>query len=295
MLTKIRRIRERLGQISELLKRVDDLQKAVGRLELQFQSLPHQRISLREHEFKVYSQWGEDGIIQFLINHVKIDHNVFVEFGVEDYQESNTRFLLQNNYWSGLVIDGSPENISKIQADPIYFKHNLTAISAFVDKDNINNLLVKHGISGDIGLLSIDIDGNDYWVWQAINVIRPAIVIVEYNHRFGPDRSVTIPYDKYFVRSKAHHSMIYYGASLKALCNLGSKKGYTFVGTTRSGGNAFFVRKDLKDNKVEDLSVTEGFTAGLFRESRDVKGNLIFLSHEDEIKILSSLPIVNVD
>ena len=129
-----------------------------------------------------------------------------------------------NNNWSGLVIDGDPANVSIIKSDPIYWRHNLKADCAFVTKDNINELLKRNGISGDVGLLSVDVDGNDYWVWKEIDAISPRIVVIEYNSRFGADRAVTVPYDASFVRRRAHHSMIYFGASLRALVNLGKKK-----------------------------------------------------------------------
>lgn len=270
------------------------LQESIGRLELrQLEYLG--KTEIHQNEFRVFSQWGEDGIIQFLLRHIKIPRKIFVEFGVENYIESNTRFLLVNDNWAGLVIDGSHENINFIKKDPIYWKYNLKAISAFIDKDNINELLAENGIKGEIGILSIDIDGNDYWVWEAIDVVDPAIVIIEYNSRFGKDKSVTIPYDPSFIRSRAHYSMIYYGASLKALCLLAEKKGYVFVGCNTVGVNAFFIRKDLKPDNIRELTLEEGYVAGKFRESRDKEGELIFLNMEEEQKILSSLPLLQVD
>jgi hypothetical protein len=103
-----------------------------------------------------------------------------------------------------LVIDQNEESVRYIKNDPIYWQYNLKAVRRFITKDNINSLLVENGVQGEIGLLSIDIDGNDYWVWQAIDVISPAIVIVEYNFRFGMNKAITIPYDEYFDRAKAH-------------------------------------------------------------------------------------------
>jgi hypothetical protein len=250
--------------------------------------------SLQEAEFKVSSQWGEDGIIQYLIHHVPVENKTFVEFGASNYLESNTRFLLINNNWSGLVMDGSSENVDFIKSDPIYWRHNLKAECAFITKDNINDLLTGNGMSGDIGLLSIDVDGNDYWVWKEIDVISPRIVVLEYNSRFGPDRAVTIPYDEHFIRHQAHHSCIYYGASLRALVNLGKRKGYTFVGCNANGVNAFFVRSDLLHEPLQALTVEQGYVAGKFREARSAEGELLFLSGEEERKILNSLPLVEL-
>lgn len=121
--------------------------------------------NIQHAEFKVSSQFGEDGIIQYLVHHLGIETKTFIEFEVENYTESNTRFLLMNNNWKGLVIDGSKENIDYIKNDSIYWKYDLTATCAFVDKENINNIFLENNFSGEIVLLSIDIDGNDYWIW----------------------------------------------------------------------------------------------------------------------------------
>ncbi|MFM6608172.1 MAG: hypothetical protein ACKPJO_23270, partial [Dolichospermum sp.] len=239
---QINKITQEQDKITSILHK---LQETLGRIEArQLETLNSK--SIRDNEFRAFSQWGEDGIIQFLIRNVPINRKIFVEFGVQNYTESNTRFLLINNNWSGLVIDGGSEEISYIKNDPIYWQYNLKAVNSFITKDNINQIISDNGIQGEIGLLSVDIDGNDYWVWQAIDCINPAIVISEYNFRFGANKAVTVPYDASFVRSKAHYSNIYYGASLKALCILADKKGYAFVGCNSAGNNAFFVRKDLK-------------------------------------------------
>ena len=270
------------------------LQQSIGRIEnRQIDSFT--KTSIFDNEFRVFSQWGEDGIIQYLIKNVNISCKIFIEFGVQNYTESNTRFLLINNNWSGLVIDGGSEEIAYIKNDPIYWQYNLKAINSFITKENINKIFLDNGIQGEIGLLSVDIDGNDYWVWQAINSVNPAIVVSEYNFRFGASRAVTVPYDAGFIRTKAHHSNIYYGASLKSLCILANKKGYSFVGCNSAGNNAFFVRNDLKPDSLKALTSEEGYIPAQFRESRDELGSLLYLSLEEEQKILNSLPLVTID
>jgi hypothetical protein len=269
------------------------IQEALGRIESR-QNRSTDQTDLTAQEYKVYSQGGEDGLIQFLLNHVEVKKEVFVEFGVENYLESNTRFLLVNNNWSGLVIDGSAEHVEYIKSDPIYWRHNLKADCAFITKDNINELLKRNGVVGDIGLLSIDMDGNDYWVWKEIEVISPRIVIVEYNSRFGPDRAVTIPYDANFERQSAHYSMIYFGASLAALVNLGRRKGYAFVGCNQNGVNAFFVRKDVL-NELKTHTASDGYVSGKFRDSRDNDGKLAFMSFDQETRLLNTLPLIETE
>ena len=243
--------------------------------------------------FKVFSQWDEDGIIQYLISKVPIINKVFVEFGVEDYRESNTRFLLVNDNWKGLIMDSDPSHIRRIKSRDIYSRHDLVAVQALVTRENINSLIGNYGITGDIGLLSIDIDGIDYWVWEAMNVITPRIVICEYNSVFGSHEAITIPYNEKFQRTAAHHSNLYFGASLKALCLLARKKGYKFVGSNIAGINAFFVREDVGSH-LEGLDCEAGYVEGTMRESRDESGRFTYVTGTDRLKVISHLKVLEL-
>ena len=237
------------------------------------------RSDIQKAEFQVFSQWGDDGIIHFLTNYLDIPKKTFIEFGVENYTECNTRFLLMNSNWSGLVLDGSESNINAIKADEISWRHDLMSICAFVTAENINDLISRKFV-GEIGLLHVDIDGNDYWVWKAISVVNPIILVIEYNSIFGPDKPWTVPYDPDFVRSKMHHSNLFYGTSILSACDLAKEKGYSFIGCNSNGNNAYFVR----DDKVADVKVLqpqEGFVLSKFSESRDENGTLSFLRGED--------------
>lgn len=254
------------------------------------QTLP---LRLSDMEFRVFSQWGEDGIIQYLLSKVPIENDVFIEFGIEDYRESNTRFLLVNDNWRGLVIDANPDFITQIKTRDFYYRHDLTAISSFITKDNINQLIKSNGILGDIGLLSVDIDGNDYWVWEAINVVSPRIVVCEYNSLFGSKESVTIPYGEKFQRTVANYSNLYFGASLKALCLLAQKKGYVFVGSNKAGSNAFFVRKDVAEN-IPSMECEEGYVKSKMRESRDKDGRNTFISGDDRVKLIANETVIDI-
>jgi hypothetical protein len=290
---KWRQINWLVREVGRLQVSMERVHQAVGRIESR-QAASLNPSSWEGNDFPVYSQWGEDGLLQFLTRHVQVPKKVFIEFGVQDYSEANTRFLAFNDGWSGLLIEANRAEVEKIRRDPIYWQFNLKAVESFITRENINDLFRQNGVEGEIGLLSIDIDGNDYWVWEAIQSVRPAIVIVEYNFRWGAQRAVAVPYKENFVRGEAHSSMIYYGASLAALARLGARKGYALVGCTRAGNDAFFVRRELLKDPIRERSVEEAYVAGQFRESRDAAGNLLFLSAEEEQRILSNLPVIEV-
>jgi hypothetical protein len=250
-------------------------------------------LDLHQVEFKVFSQFGDDGIIQYLVHRLQPLPDTFVELGVENYRESNTRFLLVNNNWRGLVLDGDEDSINYIQRDEIYWRHTLTACRAFITRENINELLREARFTGEIGLLSIDIDGNDYWVWEKIGIVDPVVVIIEYNSIFGPDLAVTIRYEPQFARHQAHYSGQFWGASLQALKLLADRKGYSLVGCNSAGNNAYFVRNDkVADQPV--LSVQEAFVEGRFRDSRDEQEKLTYLTGAERFHAIAELEVYDL-
>lgn len=248
---------------------------------------------LFEAEFRVSSQWGEDGIIEWLVNQLEDIPENFVEFGVQNYCESNTRFLLQHRNWRGLVIDGNETHIDYIRRDNISWRHDLTAVASFITRENINSIIAEAGFSGEIGILSIDIDGVDYWVWEAINCVNPQIVIVEYNSVFGDLFPLSVPYSPDFIRTNAHHSNLYYGLSIRAAEFIAGKRGYSLVGTNRAGNNAFFVRNDRADEILSRL-VNVQDRPSRFRESKSSDGGLTFVSPAKRVSIVAHLPVINV-
>jgi hypothetical protein len=249
--------------------------------------------NIQDYEFKVYSQFGDDGIIQYLINTFPSIPKKFIEFGVENYEEANTRFLLIYNNWSGMVIDGNKKNIDYIKQDEIYWKYDIHARCEFITKKNINEVIKSEGFEGEIGIMSIDIDGNDYWIWKEISVVNPGIVIIEYNSTFGFERKITIPYQEYFVRTKTHYSNLYWGTSLNAVHDLAKEKGYVFVGCNSAGNNAYFIRKDVAKGKIKLLSAKEGYVEAKFRESRGKEGKLTYLYGRQKYECIKGHPIYN--
>lgn len=250
---------------------------------------------LRRAEFSVFSQFGEDGIVQFLVQRVPIDDDVFVEFGVEDYSESNTRFLLVYDNWRGLVLDGGSSHVDFARRTGLNWRQHLDTLTAFVDRDNINGLIGSAGVKGDIGLLSIDIDGNDLWVLEAIDVVSPRILIVEYNSTFGPEAAVTVPYDRGFRRAAAHYSHLYWGASLAGLDRVAGSKGYRLVGGNSAGNNAFWVREDVAGD-IPAVTVADAYAPSRFRESRARDGSLSYVGdHRERLALMREMRVWDLD
>ena len=241
--------------------------------------MPRERKSIQAAEFRAFSQWGEDGIIQFLVEMLAghIDKS-FVEFGVQSYLESNTLFLLMNNNWRGLVLDGQKQYIDSIRARDFGWRFGLKSQCAFVSRENINAIFQEEGFASELGLLSIDVDGIDWYLWKALTVVRPGIVVIEYNRNFPLDRPVTIPYEPLFDRTQKHSSNKYYGTSLAALNVLAVEKGYVFVGVESHQRNAFFVRDDLAKYVPTDVPSTQ-------HVGRDTA---------ETMSLLGGLPVYNV-
>jgi hypothetical protein len=208
--------------------------------------------------------------------------------------EANCRFLLMKDNWNGYVIDGSSSNIAILKNSYFYWKYQIDAVDAFVTKDNINGLLAKSRFDEDVGILSIDIDGNDYFILEAINTVRPRILICEYNAIFGA-RKISVPYEPDFFRTTKHYSNLYWGASLSAITFLANRKGYSLVGTNSSGCNAFFVRDDLLNEKVKVLTDEQAFLPSTIRQSRDRQGKLSYLGGNDRLEAIRGLCVVNVE
>ena len=255
----------------------------------------HKRSStLIDYEFKVFSQWGEDGILQFLIDNVEIRNKTFIEFGVEDFFESNCRFLLMKDLWQGFVIDGSSKNIDRLKDSYFYWRYPLQAMKAFITRENVNGLLLESGFDRDLGVLSVDIDGVDYFVLERLQEWSPRILVVEYNGVFGMKYAVSVPYAPDFQRSLRHFSNLYYGASLSAFVHLLRERGYALVGVNGVGSNAFFVRRELLNDTVREVAIEDCYRTSCFRESRDQSGHLTFLTGDGRRKIINHLTLVDV-
>ena len=293
MLNKLNRLAEALPRLLHLDRRIDEIKINQGRILTQMQR-PDSTGPLLQYEFKVFSQWGEDGIIQFLVNHLDIVHRTFIEFGVEDFSESNCRFLLMKDYWHGFVIDGSEKNMARLRSSYFYWQHQLSCKASFITRENVAALLDESGFDKDLGILSVDIDGVDYHVLEALSQWRPAILIVEYNEAFGTQRPVTVPYDPAFVRREKHASNQYWGANLPAFCHLANQREYALVGINGVASNAFFVRRDLLNEHVREASLASCSRQANFRDSRGANGELTFLSGQTRTAAMADMPVIDV-
>lgn len=249
--------------VDRLNMRLDALEQAAQNMNLQkLRSLyptgesPSQRTVFRNHEARVYSQNGEDGLLLYLFSKIGTTDQRFVEFGVEDGRECNTANLSINFGWNGILMDCNGEYIARAKQ---YYREvapsQVKVAQCFVTAENIND----HLPNGSIDLLSIDIDGNDYWVFKAITVLDPRVVVIEYNAVLGIDKSLTVKYDPNFARYEKHRSGYYHGASLTALTKLADSKGYRLVGCESSGANAFFVKKTLLTEDLHAVSVQDAY------------------------------------
>jgi hypothetical protein len=288
----LRKITERIKRHYLIPSRLDHIQEALGRIESRLNQ-EYASSNPRDFEFKVYSQWGEDGIIDYLTTRIDIPKKIFVEFGVETYSEANTLFLLKHRQWRGLIIDGSTENISTVQGGHVFWRYDLMVDCSFITRDNINEILSRNGIQGDIGLLSIDIDGNDYWVWESISGISPRLIIAEYNSLFGATAAISTPYKSDFLRAAEHASKMYYGASIAALTNLARSRGYSLVAGNSAGNNVFFVRNDCLGS-MQAQEPSQAYVQSAFREARSPAGAVELLSFAERQRAIAHLPVVDV-
>jgi hypothetical protein len=251
--------------------------------------------SLQDVEFKVFSQWGQDGIIDWLIERAAIPPHLqtFIEFGVYDYLESNTHFLLENRNWRGLIMDGDPVLLEFIRKDHRHHRYDLTTKSTFITRENINQLITEAGFSGEIGLLNIDVDGNDYWIWEAIEAVQPIIFVSEFNAFFGDLHAVTVPYDPTFVCGHTHPERLYFGASVAALSSLSAQKGYRFLGTNTAGNDVFFMREDYA-KRLDGALLNVVTWPTRARIPIEESGQTKWIAGLNGSKRISNLPLINV-
>ncbi len=247
-------------RLTAIEQRLETIQDHVGRrgaethfyhLQLAVQSLVRQAFlnaaslpfpeRLLAQRFRLRSQNYEDGITQAIFGIAGAPHRTAIEIGC-GVNGGNSGFLVAECAWRGLFLDGDASKVETLRGT--LSRERAVIASGHITAGNVNDLIRQHGFAGEVDLVSIDIDGVDYWIWRALEIASPRVVIMEYNSAFGPDASVTVPYEPEFSRKKKR-DRLYFGASLRALAGLASSKGYRLVAVESRGVNAFFVRNDV--------------------------------------------------
>jgi hypothetical protein len=227
-----------------------------GELAREGRALP----SFKQVGFRAFSQYDEDGILLFIFSVIGTTNKQSVEICAGDGIECNSANLIINFGWKALLFDGNQENVNRGMR--FYSKHVLTLhdqpkyVNAWIEIENVNQLITQSGVSGEIDLLSIDVDGNDYWLWKAVDCINPRVVVLEYQGGLPSDRAVTIEYRRDYV-SRSVSPGGFAGASLAALTKLAQSKNYRLVGCNRCDLNAFFIRNDLAPDLIPEVKVEE--------------------------------------
>lgn len=242
--------------------------------------------ALRAAELRVHSQNGEDGILAYLLDRIGPTTREVVEFGIGDGTECCAANLVLGFGWSAHLLEANAEDAAA--AARLYAERapgRVHVDHTAVEPDTVDALLSRH-VAPVFDVLSVDIDGNDYWVLEALAAVRPRVVVVEYNASFGPERSVTIPYERGFDRYRAHASGFYHGASVTALARLGERKGYVLAGCDSRGTNAFLVDAEAAASAgIQAMPPAEAF-APLFERAH--------LTVDEQFAQIAHLPLVEV-
>ena len=242
---------------------MNETQVAQVQLRLHYQALARQKHGLpsfSDVEFRCFSQNGEDGILLYLFSLFGTVNRKAVEICAGDGIECNAANLIVNHGWQGLLFDGDSEQVGRGNA--FYTACRTTWVSpptfvtAWITAENVNAVVSAHGVTGPVDLLSLDIDGNDYWVWKALDCIQPRVIVLEFNGSCGPERSVAMSYAPDY-RLDLTAQPYRCGASLAAFAKLGRSKGYRLVGVQSLGFNAFFVQNGVGEDLLPEVSPRE--------------------------------------
>ena len=251
---------------------------------------------LDQSECKIFSQNGEDGILNYIISTLKIERPNFIEIGVGTYIEANTRFIYDRFSPKGIIIDSVNDLKNKVYSNVNSWKGDLRVVEEKISTENINNIISKN-CDFNVDIFSLDIDSIDYWIIDKLKPNISKIFVAEYNAVFGSSLEVTVPNLKDFERKKYHYSHLCYGMSLKALINIMKKKNFYFIGTNSIRNNAFFVSNDYPiDKYFKNLELNElnDYVDSNIRESRDIKNNLNYLSSESKLKEIYDCEVIDV-
>ena len=252
---------------------------------------------LSDVDYKIFSQNGEDGILDYLLYQLKIEKPKYIEIGVGDYTESNTRFIFERCSPKGTVVDCLENLEEKIKKNFSLWKSELKIVNDFVNPNNIIKIMREADTLNNLDIFSLDIDGIDYWILKELPKDFSKIAIVEFNPIFGKNLKVSVPNIINFDRKKYHYSNLCFGMSLQAAIEIMNEKNFYFVGTNLLRNNAFFISKNYKKEKYfKNLMINniENSTDANFTESRDIKGNLNFLNYQKRVKEILECEVIDL-
>jgi hypothetical protein len=254
---------------------------------------------LWDSEVKVFSQWGEDGILWFICDILEIAKPRILEIGAGNFTECNSRFLAEARNAAVYLVDSRPDLAQEVNGLDLLWKNNIFANEVWVTPNNSREIFENaKSALGSIDILSLDIDGIDYWVMAELDLTGVSIVVVEYNPIFGAKFPITVPKTEFFDRTKAHSSWLYFGASIRAWVDFFEKKNFVFVGTNRVGNNAFFVSRGSEEifkyiNKVDPT--LSKYVDWQVRESRDKNGSLDYSSLAQSKSRICKMPVTLIE
>lgn len=269
-------------QIHEIWKRTDPPNWPLPEL--------REKQGIEKYEYSLFSENGEDGILRYLHSEIGFRPNsrLFLEFGFAVTESNSLRLMIKEGF-GGVFIDRSELSVKQFnKAAQSFGITNVRAINTFLNLENLETTIKESGLPEEIDLLSIDVDGNDYWFWEKIRSLSPRIVVIEYNASLGPELSLSVPYDPLFDRHQKHPSGFYCGASITALERLGKRKGYSLIGCDSNGVNAFFIRKDCL---TQNMNVSMPQSAYRPHKSRLERG----FSPENQFGIIKDLPFISIE
>lgn len=228
-------------------------------------------LSFSEVGFRCHSQFDEDGILLYIFGIIGTTNCVAVEICAGDGIQCNTANLIINHGWHGFLFDGNEDLVKKgrtfYDQHPDTFLQPPVFTKAWITAENVNQLLMEAGVTGEVDLLSLDMDGMDYWVWEKIESIKPRVMVCETLNVVPPELSLTVPYDSKFQMTQPD----FHGVSLAAMAKLARAKGYRLVGTHRYGFNAFFVRNDVGENLLPEVTVESCVQDSYSRQAREIR------------------------
>ena len=259
----------------------------------------HSMKDLWDAEFRVFSQFGEDGIVDLLLDELQISKPRIMEIGAGDFSECNSRFALHKRNCSAYLVDMQEDLQRGLQESEIRWKASVAVEIAKIDEKNIKDIESRASkFLKYIDVISLDIDGIDFWIAQHINWNGIKIAIVEYNPVFGAKLAVSVPKETFSSRFEHHYSGLVYGASLLAWIEFFASKDMRFVGTNRAGNNAFFVPSSLAGNfpfRLPDISQLDAYVDWQIRDSRNQDQTLSSLSLEQARNLISEVELIETN